>query len=189
MTGLGDIYPDRVTTPGKGSPRWVRAGLLALLTVLVSVGGHALAGGTVQLSLPLLVGGTALGGLCVAAADVRRSFGEIFAVVLMAQPVLHLLASMGGHGHGAVATSVTPGMAATHVGAALAVSFLLADAERACWALAGLFTPVRLPGAVTPRRPAPRLVPACVDAPTALFSVSLASSVSRRGPPLVVGAP
>ena len=188
MTGLSDIYPDRVTTPGKGSPRWARAGLLALLTVLISVGGHSLAGGTVALSMPLIIGGAALGALCVAAADVRRSFVEIFAVVLLAQPVLHLLASMGGHGHDTAATSATPGMAVAHVGAALVVSVLLADAERAFWALAGLFTPVRLPAAVPVCRSAPPTVATLDDTPTALFSVSLASSVSRRGPPMVVGA-
>ncbi|MGB9375315.1 MAG: hypothetical protein WCA82_14290, partial [Jiangellales bacterium] len=79
-------------SPGTGAARWARAGLLALLTVLISVGGHALAGGTVTLSMPLLLGGAALGALCVAAADVRRSFVEIVGVVLLAQPVLHLLA-------------------------------------------------------------------------------------------------
>ncbi|MGA7688498.1 MAG: hypothetical protein WCA29_04620, partial [Jiangellales bacterium] len=92
-------------SPGTGAARWARAGLLALLTVLISVGGHALAGGTVTLSMPLLLGGTALGALCVAAADVRRSFVEIVGVVLLAQPVLHLLASMGGHGHAGTGTA------------------------------------------------------------------------------------
>lgn len=190
--GLGnrarDIYPDRVTTPGKGSLRWARAGLLAALTVLLSVGGHALAGGAVHLSMPMLIGAAALGGLCVAAADVRRSFGEIFAVVLLAQPVLHLLASMGGHGPQSAPMSMTAGMAVAHVGAALVASVLLADAERAFWALAGLFSPVRLPSPVPACRCAPPGVSTYDDAPEPLFSVALASSVSRRGPPMVVGA-
>lgn len=178
----------RVTTPGRGWARLARAGLLALLTVLISVGGHALAGGPVHLSMPMLLGAAGLGALCVAAADVRRSFGEIFAVVLLAQPVLHLLASMGGHGPHAAPTPVTAGMAAAHAGAALVVSVLLADAERTLWMLAGLFVPVRLPGPPPACRCAPPAVPAVEDAPTPLFSVALASSVSRRGPPRLVGA-
>lgn len=147
-----------------------------------------MAGGTVHLSMPLVIGGAALGALCAAAADVRRSFGEIVAVVLLAQPVLHLLASMGGHGHGTAAASLTPGMAAAHVGAALVVSVLLADAERAFWAMAGLFTPVRLPGAVPVCRPAPLLLTTYDDVPAALHSLPLTSGVSWRGPPMVLGA-
>ncbi len=178
-------------TPGTGAARWARAGLLALLTVLISVGGHALAGGTVTLSMPLLVGGAALGALCVAAADVRRSFAEIVGVVLLAQPVLHLLASMGTHGHGQAAPGtlgVGPGMVLAHVGAALAVSVLLADAERAFWTMAGLMRPVRVPDAPPAcRRPVSGL--AVVDlAPTPLHSVRLVTGRFGRAPPVVAGA-
>jgi len=180
-----------VRTPGTGAARWARAGLLALLTVLISVGGHALAGGTVTLSMPLLVGGVALGALCVAAADVRRSFAEIVGVVLLAQPVLHLLASMGGHGHGHAAPGtlgVGPGMVLAHVGAALAVSVLLADAERAFWTMAGLMRPVRVPDAPPAcRRPVSGL--AVVDlAPTPLHCVRLVTGRFGRAPPVVAGA-
>jgi hypothetical protein len=179
-----------VRTPGTGATRWARAGLLALLTVLISVGGHALAGGTVTLSMPLLLGGAALGALCVAAADVRRSFAEIVAVVVLAQPVLHLLASMGGHGHagpGAV-VGVGPGMVLAHGVAAVAVSLLLADAERAFWTMAGLMRPLRMPD--TPpacRRPLSGL--AVVDCtPTPLHSVRLVTGRFGRAPPMVAAA-
>lgn len=169
----------------------MRAGLLAVLTVLISLGGHALAGGSVHLSLPLLLGGAALGALCVAAADVRRSFGEIVAVVLTAQPVLHLLASMG-HGGAAAAppdsAHVGPGMVLAHVGAAVVVSALLADAERAWWTLAGLLAPLRLP------RPVPLVVDALAPVLVGdrrarpLYNVGLTAGVRGRGPPVVVGA-
>lgn len=185
---LDGLYPGWVTTPGKGSPRLARAGVLALLTVLISVGGHALGGGTVHLSLPMLIGGAALGALCVAAADVRRSFVEILFVVLMAQPVLHLLASMGGHGADSAVLHVTPAMALGHLGAALVVSVLLADAERAFWTLAGLFAPVRLPAPAPVCRCAPAVVSSYDDSPTPLISRTLSSTVSRRGPPMVLGA-
>ena len=177
-------------SPGTGAARWARAGLLALLTVLISVGGHALAGGTVTLSMPLLLGGAALGALCVAAADVRRSFVEIVGVVLLAQPVLHLLASMGGHGHAGADTgaAVGPGMVLAHVGAAVAVSVLLADAERAFWTIAGLMRPVRVPDAPPAcRRPVSGL--AVVNlAPTPLHSVRLVTGRFGRAPPVVAGA-
>ncbi len=184
----GGLYPGWVSTPGKGSSRWARAGVLALLTVLISVGGHAIAGGSVHLSMPMLLGGAALGALCVAAADVRRSFAEIFSVVLLAQPVLHLLASMGGHGADNPALHVTPAMALAHVGAALVVSVLLADAERAFWTLAGLFTPVRLPAPAPVCRCAPPVHSTYDDSPTPLLCLALATTVSRRGPPSVSGA-
>lgn len=179
-------------TPGTGAARWARAGLLALLTVLISVGGHALAGGTVTLSMPLLLGGAVLGALCVAAADVRRSFVEILGVVLLAQPVLHLLASMGGHGHGpsdaAGAAVAGPVMVLMHVGAAVVVSVLLADAERAFWTIAGLLRPVRVPDAPPAcRRPVTGLT--VVDlAPTPLRSRRLVTGRFGRAPPMVAVA-
>lgn len=187
MTASGLTAPG-VTSPGTGWGRLTRAGLLAALTMLISVGGHALAGGAVHLSMPLLIGAAALAALCVVAADVRRSFGEIVAVVLLSQPVLHLLASMGAHGPHAETMPLTVGMAAAHVGAALVGSALLADAERAFWTLAGLFTPVRIPRPAPVCRCAPPAVPTFDDRPSPLLFVALASSVSRRGPPTVVGA-
>ena len=72
-----------------------RAAVLAVLTTLVSLTGHVLAGGAIHVSGPMLLAALALGGMAVAAAEVRRSFPEILAVVLLAQPVFHLLASLG----------------------------------------------------------------------------------------------
>jgi hypothetical protein len=167
--------------------RWTRAGVLAVLTVLISLGGHALAGGSVHLSLPLLLGGAALGALCVAAADVRRSFGEILAVVLTAQPVLHLLASMG-HGAHAATSPVSAGMVLGHVGAALVVSVLLADAERAWWSLAGLLAPRRLPRTIPLTVDAPTPVVMADRSPAPLYCAGLSMSVRGRAPPVVASA-
>jgi hypothetical protein len=168
----------------------VRAGLLALLTVLISVGGHALAGGPVHVSLPLMLGGAALGGMCVAAADVRRSFPEILAVVLLAQPPLHLLASIGAqHGSGATPTGhVSATMVLAHLAAALLASVLLADAERALWTLAGLFRLAPIPQTVPLQPLVPPRLPVSDGDATPLGAVRLADSVCRRGPPMVLGA-
>jgi hypothetical protein len=179
-----------VTSPGSGLSRWARAGLLALVTVLISIGGHVLAGGTVHLSTPLLLGAAALGALCVAAADVRRSFGEIFAVVLLAQPVLHLLSVMGAHGsHAGSEAPVGTSMVLAHVAASLVASVLLADAERAFWTMAGLLLPVRIPTPTVACRCAlPRVSPHD-PTPTPLFSTWHAGTLWRRGPPVVALAP
>lgn len=187
----GSAYPDAVHPLGQGPTRWLRAGVLVALTVLVSLGGHALAGGTVHVSGPMVLGVLALGAACVAAAEVRRSFPEILAVVLLAQPVLHLLASMGGHQHGAgnptTAGGVSTGMLLAHLAASVLVSALLADADRVLWALAGLVVRVLPPAAAPVPVPAagvPVVRVPCVPLPLALRSAPR----RRRGPPVVVAA-
>ncbi len=137
---------------GRGWPRLLRAGLLVTLTVLVSIGGHVLAGGAVHASAPAVLGVLALGAICVAAADTRRGVAEILPVVGLAQPVLHLLVSMGAtHGHGAgaslpaVSSVSTVGMLLAHGVAAVVVSVLLAHAETLLWVLMGLARRMSLP--------------------------------------------
>jgi hypothetical protein len=161
---------------------------LALLTTLVSLTGHVLAGGALHVSGPMLLAALALGGMAVAAAEVRRSFPEIFAVVLLAQPVFHLLASLGGHGsHASPATGMGVAMVLAHVIGALVASALLAGAESAVWALAGLLAPLRIPSTV----------PAAVSSRPAVQPRGLsatwrpawhAGAVLGRGPPVVACA-
>lgn len=168
----------------------MRAAVLALVTVLISIGGHALAGGAVHLSLPMLLGALGLGALAVAAADVRRSFAEILVVVLVAQPVLHLLASLGGHGtHASPTTGMGIGMLLGHGAAALLVSVVLAGAEAAVWSIAGVLSPARLPTAepVCVCAP-PRACPAD-HSPEHGVSALLEGALFGRGPPVVTCAP
>ncbi len=176
---------------GQGWPRLLRAGLLVALTVLVSLGGHVLAGGTVQASAPVVLGVLALGAICVAAADTRRGVIEILPVVLLAQPVLHLLVSMGAaHSHagasgpaGHAAVPSVP-MLLAHATAAVVVSVLLAHADTVVWALAGLarrlVLPVR-PSLVVPTLSRPAVMPALTSLPPC--SASRAAPPLRRGPP------
>jgi hypothetical protein len=185
-----------VLEPGRGLARWVRAGVLVALTVLVSIGGHVLAGGTVHLSGPAALGVLALGAMCVAAADTRRSAREILPVVLVAQPVLHLLASMGGHAHAAQPVAGTPAatgaglpMVAAHVAGAAVVSLLLAHADRLVWALAGLRVRLAVPAVVPAGPPAWR--PVVVPHRPALgvpARAALRAVPARRGPPAVAVA-
>lgn len=174
-------------TPGTGAARWARGGLLSLLTVIISVGGHAVAGGSVHLSMPLLLGGSALAAISVAAAESRHSFAQIFGVVLLAQPVLHLLASMGTHGSSSSGGGAGV-MVSGHVLAALLVSALLADAERSVWTVAGLLAPVRLPGRPTPPAPA-HVVRLVTDWAVELaLPIRRVLSLPQRGPPRAVCA-
>ena len=179
---------ERVSTPSRGAARLARAAALALLTTLVSLTGHALAGGALHLSAAMLLASLALGAMAVAAAEVRRSFPEILAVVLLAQPVFHLLASLGGHGsHASPATGMGAGMVLAHVVGALVASVLLAGAESAVWALAGLLAPLRVPsteptGVCTPPRVAPR------DASATWRPAWHPGAVLGRGPPVVACA-
>jgi hypothetical protein len=182
-----------VRSPGQGLLRCTRAGVLVGLTVLVSLGGHVLGGGVVRASAPMVLGVLALAGICVAAAESRRGFGEIFAVVLLAQPVLHLLASMGGHHHGSTAPAsgdglgLTPVMIGAHVLAAAALSVLLACADRLLWAFAALARRVALPPV-----PTPLLVLRCGPVPLVLVTLPALSALRdaplRRGPPSVAAA-
>ncbi len=192
--------------PGRGVLRWSRAALLAALTVLVSLGGHALAGGTVHVSAPMVLGVLALGAMCVAAADTRRSAREIFPVVLLAQPVLHLLAGMGGHAHppgGDLGTAAAPVvipaltgpspatavMVAAHVAAAVVLSVLLAAADRVLWALAGLRVRVPVPAVAAGPAPCRSLPARRDDACVPVRSALRCAPRLRRGPPVVAVAP
>lgn len=189
VLGGATPYPDAVTAPGKGVARWARAAVLAVVTVLISIGGHALAGGAVHLSLPMLLGALGLGALAVAAADVRRSFGEILVVVLVAQPVLHLLASLGGHGtHASPAAGMGIGMLLGHGVAALLASVVLAGAEAAVWSIAGALSPSRLPTAEPVCACAPPRACPTDHSPEHARSALLAGALSSRGPPAVACA-
>jgi hypothetical protein len=177
-----------VSTPSRGAARLARAAVLAVLTALVSLTGHVLAGGAIHLSGPMLLAVLALGGMAVAAAEVRRSFPEIFAVVLLAQPVFHLLASLGGHGsHASPATGMGAGMVISHVVGALVAGLLLAGAESAVWALAGLLAPWRVlatepTSACAPLRVQPR------DVAATWRPSWRPGAVLGRGPPVVACA-
>jgi hypothetical protein len=136
----------------------------------------------------MLLAALALGGMAVAAAEVRRSFPEILAVVLLAQPVFHLLGSLGGHGsHASPAAGLGAGMVLAHVVGALVASALLAGAESAVWALAGLLAPSRIPTTEpmhvsTPSAPQPR------DRSATWRPAWHPGAVLGRGPPVAASA-
>lgn len=149
-----------MTNPGRGLWRALRGMILAVVCLTMSMTAHGAAGGAVHLSPGLLIGGLALSVICVAAADARRSFGGIVAVVLTSQVVLHLFAGAGDHVAEPAGFGLTSEMVAYHAIVAVTASALLAYGERLVWALWGLArlpaTPVLgtlVPGGASPAIP------------------------------------
>jgi hypothetical protein len=134
-----------VTSPGRGTLRVARGLTLAAFCLVMSMTAHAAAGGAVHVSSGLLIGGMALSVICVAAADTRRSFGGILAVVIVSQIAMHLFAGVGGHHVESASFGWTAEMIIYHVVAAVLLSTLLAHGERLLWAMFDLAQLPRIP--------------------------------------------
>ncbi|WP_129668954.1 hypothetical protein [Phytoactinopolyspora endophytica] len=167
-----------MTSPGKGAARLARGSILAAVCLGMSMVAHVVAGGVVHVTSGMVAGGAALSAMCIAAADTRRSFGGILAVVLLSQVGLHLFAGAGGHHVESAGYGWTMSMVASHAVAAVVVSAMLAYAERLVWALWSL---ARLPR--VPRMGDP--VPAA-DGPVIGRAYRLVPTV---GPILCLGGP
>lgn len=176
--------------PGRGSSRVARGLTLAGSCLLLSAAAHATAGGGAPGLEPALLGAALLSVVCVAAADRRRSFAGILGVVAVSQPVLHVLLSLSHEPAATAAVVPDRAMVLAHVVAGLAVAALLAGAEAAVWALAGLSSTLlltlarRLHGGLpaVPRSIPARPGPAPARRP---YGVLLCRGVTRRGPPVV----
>jgi hypothetical protein len=173
---------------------------LALGTLVVSVSGHVVGGGSVALGEGPIGAGTVLGGLllaaiAVAAAETRRSGWAVLGVVLGAQPFFHVLAEAGGHGgasshaHGAAA-GFDSRMVLGHVAAAAVVTVLLTAADRVVWGRWALAT--RFVRVLRLASPVPWVAPAGVrPMPVAAHravSLQVAAWIGWRGPPAVAAA-
>jgi hypothetical protein len=118
--------------PGGGVLQAGRAAALTGGSLAVATVGHASAGGTIHVSGGLAVAAVALFSLCYVLAERQRGVLTIATVSVLAQPVIHMAASVGGH-----SVSTNPSnpsvMALAHVVAALAAAVLLAEGERLLW--------------------------------------------------------
>lgn len=179
----------RAVTPAQGRSRVWRGLALAVASLLVPTVAHVAAGGAVPVDFAFILAAAGLAGACVALADRRRGAGEIGAVVLLSQPVMHAVLSWGGH-HDATAGGWT--MIAAHVVAGAVVSALLAGAETVLWAWWALHTTVlwtttmwadvrRVLASIAADVPRPATRRGD-DPPPAPTSVVLAAA-PRRGPP------
>lgn len=131
--------------------RLLRTAILAAACTGLAWGGHHL-WATAPASAGGFVAATAvLSPLLWYFTRLMRGFGDIFAVMAVAQILLHLvfqassepvLAASGGHGvHGPLshALGFAPGMLLAHLWAALLAAALLSRGEAALWFLASLF--------------------------------------------------
>ncbi len=105
---------------------------------------HAAAGGDVTTQPGFVAVALLLCVACVALADRRRSVVEIAALLVLTQPVLHVLLTLDGHHDGASSVVPSGGMALAHVLSAVVLTFLLAGAENVAWSLASLSATVLL---------------------------------------------
>lgn len=166
--------------PGRGAARVARGAVLATVCLALSLGGHAAGGGQVQLTEGLLFGGLLLSAICVAAAERRRTFAGIAAVVVVSQVVLHLVAQASTH----TATTTQPlEMIAWHGVAALVASVLLAQGERLAWDLWSLTRLPRIPRFVRLLPAVVRPLPDVAPAQRPASDTVLAGGATRRGPP------
>ncbi|NDL59842.1 hypothetical protein [Phytoactinopolyspora mesophila] len=174
-----------MTNPGRGGARIARGLTLSILCLLLSLFAHVCAGGAVEISMGLVIGGLALSAMCVAAADARRGFGTIVAVVGLSQVVFHLLAGLGGHHAVGAHLGAVPAMVGSHVVATLIISVLLAQGERLIWALFSLLRTATALVLVqlTPSRPT-LISPVSLAAPHWLTSIYTRRCGTLRGPPV-----
>ncbi|MBR8740564.1 copper resistance protein [Nocardiopsis sp. MG754419] len=134
--------------PAHGTLRLTRTALLAGACSGLAWGGHHLWSDTAAGVGGLLLATAFLFGLLWRFTRIMRGFGDIFAVMALAQVALHLILQLtagpglhppgsdhGGHGLLTHTLGLAPGMLFAHLWAALLASALLAHGESALWFL------------------------------------------------------
>ena len=135
--------------PAHGTLRLTRTALLAGAASGLAWGGHNVWADTAAGAGGFLLTTAFLFGLLWHFTRIMRGFGDIFAVMALAQVALHLILQVtavpgspgpgdhhGAHGALTHALGLTPGMLFAHLWAALLASALLAHGESALWFLA-----------------------------------------------------
>jgi hypothetical protein len=158
-----------------------RGASAALLTVALSVGAHAFAGGPPSgagIALVVVLAG-ALGAVAASAQRTRGAPGLI-ALLAAGQVLGHLVFAAAGHPHGGAEATPTPLMVGAHAAAVAAGAVLIAAGDRLCRALS---TTVRALTAPSSCPPEPVLIETSSDQPLQSLLLVVAS-VSHRGPPV-----
>ena len=176
--------------------RLLRGLVVAATGVLLAVGGHLLAGGTLSASPALLVLVTLAAGACTLWSYRQWSFARLLVALCGVQLLVHEAMNLGmgpGLAAGHVADtpfSASPAtgaggwlMVAAHAGATAVTAWLLRQGEALIWRLVERLRPRPLWPTVT--------APLDLSAPTASSTgssatwllVPMAGSQTRRGPP------
>ncbi|RBQ17014.1 MFS transporter [Spongiactinospora rosea] len=171
--------------------RLLRAAAFAAVSVMLGVGAHAFAGGSVS-AVSALVALLFSFGPAHALAGRERPLAVILPMLAAAQAGLHVLFSAAhaaepqaahAHGHSAAIT-IDLGMLVMHGWAVVLAAIWLARGEALLWALIRRFAvrlaPVLIAAPVPYGRPI-TIVPA--EHPVPRYSLTLGHGMGRRGPP------
>jgi hypothetical protein len=178
------------STPDNGALRIVRGSLVGLVALTVALAMHVLANGAVPALGPLVLALPVVSAVGIALANRRYTWRRAFAVLLLLQPIVHLLAESTAHTHDVPPTALSPSngftMLLAHIVAAGLAATWLAAADRIVWAW------VRAVWI----RPLPEVRLKWADTDTQLTSPgpsvssttrNVVTSAPRRGPPLSSG--
>ncbi len=201
-------------TPAHGALRVLRAGVLAVLALGLSAGGHVLAGGSLPAPGPMALLVLAAVAACAAVTRWRLSLPAAAAVLGGGQLALHEAfmhlapasanamggitmgaAAVGSTAHPAVHATVAQGagsdlvMALAHATAAVTLALVCARGEDALWGLWAWLAPLAALALALPAAPVrPLLRPAAVRAVLPRTRPELHGALWRRGPPRAVPA-
>jgi hypothetical protein len=169
-----------------------RGALLALCCTALALSGHVLGGGQVVAVLPMLAVAGPIGAAFVVWADRQRDPLELAAAAAGSQVAFHVVFSLcGGTGLPGHATRAGVEMAAGHLVAGVAMTWVLSRGEAALWglyrALSGVvrlwFLPQPVVASRSSRPPAEAVSPQGCGA-----GLVLAAAHPRRGPPRSLAA-
>ncbi|RBQ19990.1 MFS transporter [Spongiactinospora rosea] len=181
------------------STRLARAAVFAVVCVMVSVGGHAFAGGGLVAPGMLAAGAAGAFALAWVLSGRERGLGVVLGATTAAQVVLHELFDRTPYpADPPPAPLIVPGewhhypgagMTAAHLVVALLTGWWLYRGESALWLMARLWgMPVPpVPGRFALAVPCPeagpvrRAVPS--DTPAPFGALDVAAPIHRRGPP------
>ncbi|MFI6292621.1 MFS transporter [Nonomuraea sp. NPDC050790] len=176
-------------SPRDPSLRLIRAAVFGTACVVVSAGGHLLAGGGAIAPWALALGAAASLALALALGGRERTREGVLAATAGTQMLLHLLFAqasahvvMPDHGH------PRAGMVVAHFTVALLTGWWLHRGESAVWTLLRLWAcapprPPRLLAAVPAPMPSPVRPAVPEGEPEPRGRRELAAVVHRRGPP------
>ncbi|WP_062431664.1 hypothetical protein [Herbidospora daliensis] len=177
------------TTPASTPFRVVRAAVFGAVSVVLSVGAHAYAGGSTTTETVFVAFALSFVVAC-ALAGRERSAKVIFPALAGCQALLHVLFAVAhsagpmpaGHHHMTLLPSLS--MLVTHAWAAGLTALWLSRGEALLWGLLRRMAVrllVLLRVAVEPAHPL--IVPVVADRVVVLSSALTGHAISRRGPP------
>lgn len=173
---------------GRGQARVARGLVMSATCLLLASTAHVAAGGGAPVHAGFFLVAGLLSVACVGLADRQRSPGEIAALLLFTQPLLHIVLTLAEQHDPAGALTPGPPMLFAHAAAAIVLTVLLAGVESVVWSMASLSATVLLTRArQLLRLPAPASVAPSpgrrIEHIQSPHVVQLVRSTPRRGPP------